>query len=156
MTTPSRLVIASCDTVTRVQLDGAEVTLRLHAAVPPDPEILRGIGTTSRLYVSLENMRGEFDATVLRIHIGETYLGSIALYGLRIASAPRPDGTSAGLTSHLDITAHAGPIIAELLSPGAAVKLSLRPHQTLPQDVEISIDRIRLDVESTSDALRPR
>jgi hypothetical protein len=148
MTMPSRLLIASCDTVTRVQLDGAEVTVRVHDGVSAGLEIVHGIGTTSRLYVALEAIRGTFDATVLQVHFAETYLGSVALYGLRTASSPRSDGTGAGLTGYVDITSQAHRIIGRALAPDAQLKLSIRPHQTLPQGIEITIERICLYAES--------
>jgi len=147
MTTPSRLTIASCDTVTRVHLDGTDVTLRVRDGVSSGLEIVRGIGTTSRLYVALEGIRGTFDATVLQVHFAGTYLGSVALYGLRIASSPRSDGTGAGLTGYIDITSQAQRIIGQALAPDAQLKLSIHPHHALPQGIEISIQSICLYAE---------
>lgn len=148
MTTPSRLTIASCDTVTRVQLDGTDVTLRVRDGVSAGLEVVRGVGTTSRLYVALEGIRGTFDATVLQVHFAETYLGSVALYGLRIASSPRSDGTGAGLTGHIDVTSQAHRIIGQALAPDDQLKLSIRPYHALPQGIEICIERIGLFAES--------
>lgn len=157
-TPPARLVIASCDAATHVQSTGVDITARVNEAVTSDLEVMSGIGTRSRVYIALENMRGTFDAAVLRIHLriftaqgrilaGEAYLGSIALYGLRIASSPRSDGKSTGLTSHLDVTAQAKGIIGQTLPPDAQFQVSVRPHNALPEGEGILIERIRLYIE---------
>lgn len=157
--TAAPLLVASCDNVTYVRSAGVEVTARAHGAFMSDAATMSGIGTTSRFYIALENMRGTFDAAVLRVHIqacssdghelaAEVYLGSIALFGLRNASSPRPDGASSGLTSYLDITPQANQLIGKALPLDARFQVWIRPHSELPDGVEISIERIRLYIES--------
>ncbi len=119
-----------------------------HRELTSDLALTSGIGTTSRLYLALENMRGTFDATVLQIHLGgDIYLGSIALFGLRSASLPRSDQTSAGMTSYLDMTPQAQSTI-ESLRTDSQLRVSIRPRNELPVGVEILIERIRIYIET--------
>lgn len=154
-TTSAPLVIASCDNVTSVRSAGVEVTVRLQGAVLSDAATMSSIGSTSRVYIALENMRGTFDATVLRVQIrvrspngggtaAEVYLGSIALFGLRKASVSHPGGTNAGLTSYLDFTSQANQLFGQALPPDAQFQVSIHPHHELPDGIEISIERIRI------------
>ena len=139
-TTPAQIVVASCDDTTEVRATGAAVSLRLCKADASELE------HASHAYVTLEHMRGMFDAAILRIYLGtdEIFLGSVALYGLRNASLPQADGGSTGLTSHLDLTAHARQLINALRSAEAPLPLVIRPHHPLPEGAAISIERISM------------
>jgi len=139
-TTLARIVAASCDDTTEVRSTGAVAALQLREADITELE------SASHAYLTLQHMRGTFDAAVFRLLLGtdEIFLGSVALYGLRNASLPQADGSSKGLTSHLDLTAHARQLINALRSAEAPLPLVIRPHHPLPEGVAISIERISM------------
>jgi tyrosinase len=146
--TLSQIVVATRDELTCVRSAGVEAVLQVQGAV----------GAARRIYLVLENVRGSFDATVLRVFLkapapdagspaSEVHLGSHALYGLRSASVPRADGQPGGLQCQLDVTPQSAQIAAALAGQ-AQLRLSILPHQPLPDGVEITIDRIRMSVEA--------
>jgi len=105
----------------------------------------RSIAPAVRLSLALEQIRGGYDAAVLKLYLGESediFLGSVALYGLRRASA--------GLSSHLDIPAPALTVITASAAAGIPLPLFIRPNQPLPDGVEIAIERIALYADTGS------
>jgi hypothetical protein len=140
----SEQVIASCDQPTVVRAGGVAAVLQVHGAA---------LDAGSRMSMVFDHVRGTFDATVLRVLValpsaegGEVHLGSCALYGLRGASLPKPDGTLGGLQCKLDLSAHAAQLHAALLLQ-TEIRISILPHSALPDGVEITIERIRLCLE---------
>jgi hypothetical protein len=158
----SLTVIAARDELTYVRSAGVEAVLQVKGAVGaaelPQP------GPARRTYLALESIHGSFDATVLRVFlkapaadagspVSEVHLGSHALYGLRSASVPRADGQPGGLQCQLDVTPQSAHIAAALAGQ-AQLRLSIRPHQPLPDGVDITIGRIRMTVEADAPGAR--
>ncbi|RAK64587.1 hypothetical protein [Hymenobacter edaphi] len=113
-----------------------------------------GHAAPAQLYLTLENVHGTRDATVLNVYLvfseageagGERQLpaGSAALYGLRRASNPQ-GSNRAGLTLTFDIT----PLLAELrASPGLqndGIRVSIIPDRPLPATSDIVIGRVSI------------
>lgn len=107
------------------------------------------------LYLLLEQVRGTHDAIVLQIYLrepdpakagqnGALLLGSVALYGLRRATAATPDR---GMVSILDITAHERVIRPAIERGDAQFVLYVRPHPALPAGTSIEIGRIGICIE---------
>ena len=112
----------------------------------------------SRVYLVLEDMRGTYDAAVLRVYLkcssqdgrnleSEAFLGSIGLYGLRNARLPGSDGLKSGLQCYLDITPPATKLERQALLAQAQLVLLIRPANKLPDGVEISIELMRIYIE---------
>ena len=107
-----------------------------------------------RMHVALEHVRGDNDATVLRVFLRlaegqagqeatETLLASAGLYGLRRANAPGAGaGEGEGLDCQLDVTAHAALLVRALSGTAERLELAIRPHRPMPTGSAISIDRI--------------
>jgi hypothetical protein len=105
-----------------------------------------------RMHMALEHVRGDHDATVLRVFLRlaepqagheatETFLASAGLYGLRRASTP---GAGNGLDCQLDVTAHAALLVRALRGTAGRLELAIRPHRPMPEGAVISIERMGL------------
>lgn len=103
------------------------------------------IASTTRLSLSLEQIRGSYDAAILKVYLQaseEIFLGSVGLYGLRRASA--------GMTSHLETPSEALAFFGPAAAAGTPLRLSVRPHEPLPDGVEITIECIGLYIDGTA------
>ncbi len=158
---PKLIELASGKGSVCVEAAGAEFTLQVQGSLAS--KVLAKLAVmdeTLRVYLVLEQIRGSFDAGVLRLFLKlaaandaekELFLGSIGLYGLRHASLPKEEGGSDGMQSYLDITTQFAQLSNAALVPDALLHLSVRSHQSLPEGVTIVIERIRLYFESFED-----
>lgn len=108
-----------------------------------------------RVFLNLENITGVSDATVLRVYVGlrddqdatnhpELLAGSIALFGIKGASAPDGDHAGQGLSYVLDITN-----IVDELHLGDALNVDqldvqIVPTTPVPEESNIRIGRISI------------
>ncbi|MGV3602970.1 MAG: hypothetical protein ACO1N1_17270 [Dyadobacter fermentans] len=106
------------------------------------------IGKTSRMYLALENIRGTWDATILKVYVhttdpaewqAEHLADSISLFGLRRAS------NAEGLTSFLDITLIVNNLSAT--SPFHQIRVHIQPERALPETTDVVIGSIRIFLE---------
>jgi tyrosinase len=132
----------------------AETQVRLNSAIGQlDARLAKDSESAARehLYMTLEEIRGNFDAAALRVFINlpegaqsadhrNLLAGTISLYGLRRASANH----GAGLASVLDIT----PVILELppnqLLDLNTLRVTIIPHRELPPQADVVVGRIRI------------
>ena len=155
------VLLASSGGSISVQGEGIEFSLKPEpgAAAAAEWAAMRSAdgesGPAFRMHVALEHVRGDNDATVLRVFLRlaegqagqeatETLLASAGLYGLRRASAP---GAGAGLDCQLDVTAHAALLVRALSGTAGRLELAIRPHRPMPTGSAISIDRIGIWAE---------
>jgi tyrosinase len=137
---------------------GAHTVVRLNTNVRDNLVASRvnnsGSALRDRVYLTLENIRGTYDATILNVYINvpedvsqggdlrNLLAGSVALYGLRRASVQDGEDHGLGLTFVLDITR----ILIEqpaAKSPYAnEIRVSIVPHPQLPNAVEIVVGRV--------------
>ena len=135
-----------------------------HTSVKLDPGVRGKVATSlfkasetalpDRVYLKLDNIRGNFDAAVLGVYVNlpdnakpgasrEFFAGSVALFGLRRASVTDGQHVGEGLTFLLDITSR----IDDLhLSAGGfaadSLRVSLVPTRALPEQSDITVGRI--------------
>ncbi len=106
-----------------------------------------------RDYVDLENVRGTFDASVLSVYINlpqdatpadhpELLAGSVGLFGLRSASQPDGKHGGEGLNFNLEITDIVDRLHLNNALDVAALQVRVVPHQSLPEQADITIGRI--------------
>lgn len=140
-------------TVRRKTLESFAPKALLATAPPPD-----------KAFLKLENITGTFDATVLNVYLDapaaaavaagtapataaptatqQVLAGSVALFGLRLASVSDGQHGGEGLTFTLDIT----PVIDQLhLAQGldvASLHVSIVPNQPLSAKGEVQVGRI--------------
>jgi tyrosinase len=109
-------------------------------------------GVPDRVFLNLENIRGDSDGVTLRVYVDlpegadpadhpELLAGSIGLFGVSAASRRDGEHGGDGLTSVLEITT-----IVDALHVEAAVPESLTvdivPRQPLPPGMELTIGRV--------------
>ena len=155
------VLLASSNGAISVQSDGTEISLAPEpgaAAATEWAEALSaggGPGPAMRMHVALEHVRGDNDATVLRVLLrlaepqasheaAETFLASAGLYGLRRASTP---GAGEGLHCQLDVTSHAAPLLRAMRGNAGRLDLAIRPHRSMPAGAAISIGLVGLWAE---------
>lgn len=110
------------------------------------------------VYLGLENIRGDLDATVLAAYLNlpegarpgdhrNLLAGSVGLYGLARASVSGNENGGQGLTFFLDITR----IVIETKSPGAEqIRVTIVSSRPLPDSVTIVIGRVSIFTTSPS------
>jgi hypothetical protein len=106
----------------------------------------------SRVYLILEHIRGNYDATMLNVYISlsanintqhrnRLLVGSKALFGLRMASLKHAENPGEGLTASFDIT----PLLLGLLDPlGTEVSINIVPSRPLPESVDLVVEQVSL------------
>ena len=107
------------------------------------------------VYLKVENVRGNFDASVLGVYVNlpenaapgdrrKFLAGNLALFGLRRASVEDGQHGGQGLTFLLDITRIIDELyLARALDVGS-LRVSLLPSRPLPAETEITVGRISL------------
>jgi tyrosinase len=105
------------------------------------------------VYLKVENVRGNFDASVLGVYVNlpdnaaprdrhKFLAGNLALFGLRRASVEDGQHGGQGLTFLLDITRIIDELyVARALDVGS-LRVSLLPSRALPTETEITVGRI--------------
>ena len=106
----------------------------------------------SSVYLGLENIRGDLDATVLAAYLNlpegarpgdhrNLLAGSVGLYGLARASVSGNENGGQGLTFYLDISR----IVIETKSPDAEqIRVTIVSTRPLPDSVTLVIGRISI------------
>jgi len=134
---------------------GAETVVRLHtdvcrplaARLAGDPEN----AAREHVYLTLEEIRGHFDAALLRVFLQlpegarpadhpSLCAGTLGLYGLNRASA----GQGKGLESILDITPMLQQQRPVQLLDLDALRVAILPQRELPAQAGIVVGRVRL------------
>jgi hypothetical protein len=157
--TTGPMILACSSQSVLVQSAGIRVRLVLKptavARFAPAQTADNGTGVALRMRLTLENVRGANDATVLRVFLQlaqgagkteseETFIASAGLYGLRRASVPV---TGEGLQCNLDVTAYASQLTRAMTSETGEITLAIRPYRPVPEGTSISIERLRLFAE---------
>jgi len=142
--------IVGSDIHTSVKLD-AGVRSKVQSSLSAAPRVAK----PDRVFLDLENVRGLSDATALQVYVGlpdgadpaahpDRLAGSIALFGVRKASATGGEHAGSGLTFVLDISQ-----VVDTLHLGHDLdvdQLGVRivPVRPVPENAGISIGRISI------------
>jgi tyrosinase len=145
------LRVAAGEADSRVQLDHAVRTkvtqsfgMAMAAAAPREPD---------RVFLNLENIRGNNDATALRVYLNlpdganpddhpELLAGTIALFGVSLASKPDEAHAGSGITQVLDITRIVDELhLADKLDLDH-IKVKIVPRTPVAEEDNITIGRI--------------
>ena len=139
-------LVGAHDGALQVKSSGARATVKLDSdvrdkvssslaaaadATPPD-----------RVYLQLENVRGNRDAYKLRISVNQQDAGTIALFGLRRASQKDGEHGGEGLTFVIDITDIIDNLFLGQNFDVDSLDVRIRPSQAVQDDADISIGRV--------------
>jgi tyrosinase len=125
----------------------ADVAVSSMGAVEPGEEV-------SRLYLAFESVKGDLPSGMLDVFLdlpegaspedhAEKQVGSVALFGLNVASKPDGPHGGNGLSYTLDITDQIGRFTAAGLGEGL-LKVTLRTRDGHSGDVAITVGRVSL------------
>jgi len=154
--TQSALSLISTGATASVRLDPSvrrkvSASLALASEAVTGPELI----APDRVYLNLENIRGNIGASVLSVYIDlpanatpadrpDLFAGSVALFGLRNAS--RKDGShgGAGLSFVLGITKIVDQLHLNNALDVDSLQVRIVPDQPIPDQAEITIGRISI------------
>ena len=135
--------------VTEVMVDptAADIAVSSMGATEPGEEI-------SRLYLAFEGVKGDLPSGMLDVFVdlpegadpeahAEKQVGSVALFGLNVASKPDGPHGGNGLSYTLDITGQAGLFTAARLG-NSPLKVTLRTRDGHSGDLAITVGRVSL------------
>jgi tyrosinase len=136
----------------RVRLD-SRMRRKVAATFAPDVAAEPGVAATARVFLNLENVRGQSDASAFRVYVGvpdgedveshpELLAGSVAPFGVRKASQPDNEHGGQGLTFVLDITRIVGHLHAQRSFDVDNLAVRLVPVRDLAEQAQVSIGRI--------------
>lgn len=153
------LLVAASTTPLAIKGEGAGCVIR------PGTEGQRQLATVfpmasrqpapGQVYLLLENIRGTRDATVLNVSVqlpggdGEPQLpqwlvGSVGLFGLRLASIQHAESAGLGLTFLFDITPALLGQSAGQQEPFSEIHVSIRPNHPLSDSSDLVVECVRL------------
>jgi tyrosinase len=134
-------ISGSAQVLASVQMDEAargKVSASLAAAAAEET------ATPDRVFLNLENVRGLNDATAFKVYVNERLAGSVALFGVRKASAADGEHAGEGLTFVLEITK----IVDEMHLNNAldvdALDVRIAPVKPVPEEAQVSIGRLSI------------
>jgi tyrosinase len=149
-------VTVQAPTASRVRLDPA--MRRKAAARLPAPDA--SAGKSDRVFLNLENVRGQSDASAFRVYVGvpdgedpaahpDRLAGTISPFGMRKASQPDGEHAGEGLTYVLDITKIASQLHAAGSFDADDVPVQIVPLRQLPDEQKLTIGRISVFRQGT-------
>lgn len=145
-------LVGSHDGSLMIRSSGARAQVKLDAGVRS--KLSDSLKTASldappdRAYLQLENVRGARDAQKLQVYVNEQLAGTVALFGLRRASAQNAEHAGNGLSFELDVTALIDSLYVENALATDALDVRIQPSNAVDADAPISVGRISLYRES--------
>jgi tyrosinase len=152
-------LVGANDAPVAITGSGASTTVPLDAQVRQ--KVSRSLTTAAetsapdRVYLSLDNVRGTFDASALSVFVNlpqgadpaahpELLAGTVGLFGLRRASTAGGKHVGGGLSFLLDIS----PVVDQLHLDNAlntdALRVTIVPNRPVPGNAEITIGRVSI------------
>jgi len=143
----------------QVRLDPA-MRQKAAARLPAPGTVAPATGASDRVFLNLENVRGQSDAAAFRVYVGvpagedparhpDLLAGTIAPFGMRKATQPDSEHSGQGLTYVLDITKIASELNADGSFDTNHVPVQLVPLRALSEAQRISIGRISVYRQGT-------
>jgi tyrosinase len=166
---PSAALATAADAAKNVELVGASQQsvpikgARARATVRLNPDVRRKVSQSlaaasatnlpDRVFLNLENIRGTHDASVLNVYVNlpeganpsdrpELFAGSVALFGLRRASAADGKHGGQGLTFTLDITKIVDDMHLNNALDTDSIGVTIVPHHPVPDQADVTVGRI--------------
>jgi tyrosinase len=97
-----------------------------------------------RVYLRLENVRGDIDATKLYVSVNQQQIGHVALFGLRRASSTDGPHGGGGLTFVLDITNVIDNLFLNNALDAESLDVRIEPNHEVPDDEELTVGRVSI------------
>lgn len=143
-------LVGAHDGALRVKTSGARATVRLdsdvRAKVSASLAAASDASLPDRVYLRLENVRGDIDATKLYVSVNGQQVGHVALFGLERASSKDGPHGGGGLTFKLDITNVIDNLFLDNNNALDAESLDVRiePNHEVPDEEELTVGRVSI------------
>ena len=139
-------LVGANDEPLRVESSGARTTVRLA------PEVQRKVSASlaeaseanlpDRIYLQLENVRGNRDAYKLNVSVNQQNAGTVPLFGLRRATLKDGEHGGEGLTFVLDITDIIDNLFLNNALNEGSLDVRIVPNHAVAENAELSIGRV--------------
>lgn len=143
-----------------IQVGAQPVATDVAVDLPSANAVVSSMGATnpgeqvSRLYLALESVTGNVPSGILDVYLGppdgddpeerpENHIGSVALFGLNVASKPDGPHGGNGLSYTIDVTDQAERFTAAGFSDGQ-LKITLQTRDAHSGEAEITVGRVSL------------
>lgn len=139
-------LVGAHDGALRVTSAGARATVRLDSDVKE--KVSTSLAAASdesppdRVYLRLENVRGNIDATKLYVSVNQQQVGRVALFGLGRASSHDGEHGGGGLTFVLDITDVIDNLFLGNALDARSLDVRIEPNHEVPDDEELTVGRV--------------
>ncbi|HKS30622.1 MAG TPA: tyrosinase family protein [Pyrinomonadaceae bacterium] len=139
-------LVGAHDGALQIKSSGARATVRLdsNARRKVSRSLARASETSlpDHVYLKLENVRGTRDSFVLNVSVNQQRAGSVALFGLRRATAKDGQHGGSGLTYVLDITNVIDNLFVENGLDTDSLDVRIVPNNAVPDSEEITVGRV--------------
>lgn len=141
-------LVGAHDGALRITSSGARATVRLDSDVRGKVSASLAAASDASLpdlvYLRLENVRGEIDATKLYVSVNGQQVGHVALFGLESASSKDGQHGGGGLTFELDITNVIDNLFLNNVLDAEALDVRIEPNHEVPDDEKLTVGRVSI------------
>jgi tyrosinase len=141
-------LVGTHDGALQIKSSGARATVRLDSDVRGKVSASLAAASDAslpdRVYLRLENVRGEIDATKLYVSVNGQQVGHVALFGLQRASSKDGQHGGEGLAFRLDITNVIDNLFLNNTLDADSLDVRIEPNHEVPDDEELIIGRISI------------
>jgi tyrosinase len=141
----AELVGANDETV-QIKSSGGRATVKLdskvRAKVSSSLAAAAEAKLPDRVYLQLENVRGNIDAYKLDVSVNQQHVGTVALFGLRKASLKDANHGGEGLSFVLDITDVIDNLFLDNALDVNSLDVRIAPNNPVPDNAKITIGRV--------------
>lgn len=139
-------LVGANDEAVQIKSSGARATVKLDSKVRG--KVSSSLAAASeasppdRVYLQLENVRGNIDAYKLSVSVNQQHVGTVALFGLRKASQKDGDHGGEGLTFVIDITDLIDNLFLDNALDVNSLDVRILPNNPVPDNAKITIGRV--------------
>jgi tyrosinase len=141
-------LVGANDGALQIKSSGARATVKLDSGVRKNVSAsLRAASEASlpdRVYLRLENVRGNIDAYKLKVSVNQQNAGSVALFGLRRASVKDGGHGGKGLTFVLDITDIIDNLFLNNTLDTDSLDVRIEPNNAVPDNAALTVGRVSI------------
>ena len=139
-------LVGANDEAVQIKSSGGRATVKLDSNVRG--KVSSSLAAASeasppdRVYLQLENVRGNIDAYKLNVSVNQQHVGTVALFGLRKASLKDGDHGGEGLTFVIDITDLIDNLFLDNALDVNSLDVRILPNNPVPDNAKITIGRV--------------
>ncbi len=132
----------------RIKSSGARATVKLDSSVRKNVSASLAAASDARppdrVYLQLENVRGNIDAFKLNVSVNQQRAGTVALFGLRRASLKDGGHGGQGLTFVLDITDIIDNLFLNNALDADSLDVRIEPNHAVPDSAALTVGRVSI------------